>query len=129
MIRPFKVSEVATGQLLSIIAQVDALPSTGPKVYLVIRVLWLRFKAAVKPAPQTFPELEGALCVGERVFLLLQFGVIVGKLIEQNGNRHAVEDDAKRYAAKRNTAAKVGDRDNIAIAHSGDAHLQKKEKE
>ena len=64
----------------------DRLPHTGPIMYLIIGVLWLGLEAAVKFAPQTFPELEGALCVGDVVFLLLQFGVIVGELVEQNGD-------------------------------------------
>lgn len=93
-------------------------------MYLIIRVLWRGFEAVVKFAPQTFLELESALCIRNSVFLFLQFGVVVGKLVEQNGDGHAVEDDAKRDATKCYTAAKIGDGDDIAIAHSRDAHLQ-----
>lgn len=123
VIRPFRVSEVTCWQLRSVLALVDGLPHTGPIMYLIIGVLGLRLKAAVKFAPQTFPELEGALCVWDAVFLLLQFGVVVRKLVEQDGDGHAVEDDAERDATKCHTAAKIWDGDDITIANSRDAHL------
>lgn len=124
VIRPFRVSEVTSWQLCSILALMDSLSHSGSIMYLIIRVLWRGFEAVVKFAPQTFLELEGALCIRNSVFLFLQFGVVVGKLVEQNGDGHAVEDDAKRDATKCYTAAKIGDGDDIAIAHSRDAHLQ-----
>lgn len=101
------------------------LPPAGPIVYLIIRVLRAGVEAVLKITPKTFLELEGALCVWKVVFLLLQFGIIVGELVEQNGNGHAIEDDAKGDAAECDTAAEIGDRDNISVAHSGDANLQK----
>lgn len=122
-IRPFRVSEDASWQLRSVLPPVGSLPYAGPNVYVIIRVLRLRFVAAFKLSPQSLLDLEGALGVGDSVFLFLQFGVVVGKLVEQNGDGHAVEDDAKRDAAECHTAAKIGDRDDIAIAHSRDAHL------
>lgn len=123
VIRPFRVSEVASWKLCSVLTLTDSVPHARPIMYVIIRVLWLRFAAAVKFAPQTFRELEGALRVRNSTFLFLQFGVVVGKLVEQNGDGHAIEDDAKRDAAKRHTAAKIGDRHDITIAHSRDAHL------
>lgn len=102
----------------------ENVPSTGPIVYLIIGVFWLRFKAAVKLTPQTFPELEGAFNVCMGVFLFLELGIVVRELIEQNGDGHAVEDDAEGNAAKCHTATQIGDRDDVSIAHSGDTHLQ-----
>ena len=61
VIRPFRVSKYRAA--FSVLAHVDGLPSAGPIVYLIIGVIWQGFEAAVKLAPQTFPELEGALCV------------------------------------------------------------------
>ena len=122
-IRPFRVTGVASWQLGSLLALMDGLPHAGPVMYLIIGVLRLGLVAAVELVPQTFPELEGALRVCHTVFLLLQFGVVVGKLVEQDGDGHAVEDDAKGDAAKCHTAAEIGDGDDIAVAHSRDAHL------
>lgn len=93
---------------------------------LVIRVLQLRlgFAACLILALQAPSDLEGALCVGKAVLLLLQLGVVVGKLVEKNGDGHAVEDDTKGDAAKGHTAAQVGDGNHVTVAHSGDAHLR-----
>lgn len=93
---------------------------------LVVRVLWLHlgFAACVILALQASSNLEGALCVGKAVLLFLQLGVVVGKLVEQNGDGHAVEDDTKGDAAEGHTAAQVGDGDHVAVAHGGDAHLR-----
>lgn len=92
---------------------------------LVVGVLWLQlgFAACVILALQAFSDLEGALCVGKAVLLFLQLGVVVRKLVEENGDGHAVEDDTKGDAAEGHTAAQVGDRNHVAVAHSGDAHL------
>lgn len=63
VIRPFRVSEVATGQLLLIFITANSLPSTGPEVDLIFGLLWRGFEAVIKLAPQTFLEFEGALSV------------------------------------------------------------------
>lgn len=123
VIRPFRVTEVTTRQLFLFFNLGGKLPATGPIVYLLIRVLRPGFEAAVKLTPETFLELEGAHRVGKVVFLLLQFGIVVGELVEQNGDGHAIKDDAKGDTAECHTAAEVGDGDNISIAHSGDADL------
>lgn len=91
---------------------------------VVVRVVGLGITAAIEFALQPLGELELALGVGDAVLLLLQLGVVVGELVEENGDGHAVEDDAKGDAAERHTAAQVGDRHDVAVADSGDAHLQ-----
>lgn len=116
-----------TGQrLLSVLAVGEGLPHHGPVVDLIIRVLRLQlgFAAGVILALQAPPDLEGALRVGIAVLLFLQLGVVVGKLVEQNGDGHAVEDDPKGDAAEGHTAAQVGDGNHITVAHGGDAHLR-----
>lgn len=95
-----------------------------PVMDVVVRVVGLGITAAVEFALQPLGELELALGVGDAVLLLLQLGVVVGELVEENGDGHAVEDDAKGDAAERHTAAQVGDRHDVAVADSGDAHLQ-----
>lgn len=92
---------------------------------LVVRVLRLQlvFAACVVLALQAPPDLEGAFRVGEAIFLFLQLGVVVGKLVEENGDGHAVEDDPKGDAAEGHAAAQVGDGNHVAVAHGGDAHL------
>lgn len=75
-------------------------------------------------ALQPLDELELALSVGNPILLLLQLGIVVRKLVEENGDGHAVEDDAKGDAAKRYTAAQVGDWYDVTVTNSGDAHLQ-----
>lgn len=125
MIRPFRISEVAkVAGFSSVLALVDGLPHTGPVMHLVVRVVGLRLLAAVELAPQALGELELALRVGKPVLLLLQFGVVVGELVEQNGDGHAIEDDAERDAAECHAAAQIGDRHDVTVAHSGDAHLE-----
>lgn len=93
---------------------------------LVVGVLRLQLGLAVHIAlaPQAFPDLEGALCVGVAVLLFLQLGVVVGKLVEENGDGHAVEDDPEGDAAEGHAAAQVGDGNHVAVAHGGDAHLR-----
>lgn len=106
----------------------SSLPSTGPIVELIVGVLSLGLQAAVTLVLQTSPQLERALGVGKRVFLLLQFGVVVGKFVEKNGDGHAVEDDAKGNAAKGHAAPQIGDGDHVSVAYSGDAHLGREDK-
>lgn len=83
--------------------------------------------AGVVLALQASSDLEGALCVGKAVLLFLQLGVVVGKLVEQDGDGHPVEDDTKGDAAEGHTAAQVGDGNHVAVAHGGDAHLRDQE--
>lgn len=124
MIRPFRVSEVAkVAGFSSVLALVDGLPHAGPVMYLIIRV-GLRLLAALELTPQALGELELALRVGKPVLLLLQFGVVIRELVEQNGDGHAIEDDAERDAAECHAAAQIGDRHDVTVAHSGDAHLE-----
>lgn len=113
-------------RLLSVLAVGEGLPHHGPVMDLVVRVLWLHlgFAACVIFALQASSDLEGALRVGKAVLLFLQLGVVIGKLVEQNGDGHAVEDDTKGDAAEGHTAAQVGDGDHVAVAHGGDAHLR-----
>lgn len=92
--------------------------------WFIIRVIVCGFEAVVKLAPQPFLELKGALDVGLGALLVLEFGVVVGELVEEDGDGHAVEDDAKGDAAERHAAAQVGDGHHVPVAHSGDAHLQ-----
>lgn len=75
-------------------------------------------------ALQPLDELKLALSVGNSILLLLQLGIVVGKFVEENGDGHAVEDDAKGDAAKCHAAAQVGDRHDVTVADGGDAHLQ-----
>lgn len=91
---------------------------------VVVRIVGLGITAANKFALQPLGELELALGVGEPVLLLLQLSIVVGELVEENGDGHAVEDDAEGDAAERHTAAQVGNGHDVPIADSGDAHLQ-----
>lgn len=99
-------------------------PGMRPVVDVVVRVFRLGVVATFKLALQSLDELEPALSVGNPVLLLLQLGIVVRKLVEENGDGHAVEDDAKGDAAKRHAAAQVGDRHDVTVADSGDAHLR-----
>lgn len=113
-------------QLLSVLAIGEGLPHRGPVMDLVVGVLWLQLGSAacVILALQASSDLEGSLCVGKAVLLFFQLGVVVGKLVEQNGDGHAVEDDTKGDAAEGHTATQVGDGNHVAVAHGGDAHLR-----
>lgn len=91
---------------------------------VLVQLVRLGILAAFKFALQPFGELELALGVGDPVLLLLQLGVVVGELVEEDGNGHAVEDDAEGDAAEGHAAAQVGDRHHVAVADGGDAHLQ-----
>lgn len=112
--------------IIKVVVKVS-MSSTGAIVNVIIRIFRWRFEAAVELTPQPSPKLECALCVGKWIFLLLQFGIVVRELVEQNGNGHSIKNDAKRDAGKRHAAAKVGDWDDISITNSRDAHLQEGE--
>lgn len=113
-------------RLLSVLAVGEGLPHRGPVMDLVVGVLLLQlgFAAGVALAFQAPPDLEGAHSVGIAVLLFLQLGVVVGKLVEENGDGHAVEDDTEGDAAEGHAAAQVGDGNHVAVAHGGDAHLR-----
>lgn len=113
-------------RLHSVLPIGEGLPHRGPVMDLVVGVLLLQlgFAARVALAFQASPDLEGALGVGIAVLLFLQLGVVVGKLVEENGDGHAVEDDTEGDAAEGHAAAQVGDGNHVAVAHGGDAHLR-----
>lgn len=56
----------------------------------------------------------------------LERGVIVRELVVEDGDGHAVEDDAKGDAGKGEETAQVGLREHVAITHCGNAHLKDK---
>lgn len=65
----------------------------------------------------TFPEGGGVL-VG------LELGVVVGELVEEDGDGQAVEDDTKGDADEGKEAAQNRLRVHVSVAHSGYAHLK-----
>lgn len=65
-------------------------------------------------------ELEGEAGL---VLVGLQLGVVVRKLVVEDGDGHAVEDDAKGDAAKRHHPAKHRVGHGVSIAHGGEADL------
>lgn len=64
---------------------------------------------------------------GGGVLIGLEFGVIVRELVEEDGYGQAVEDDSKSNADEGKNTAQYGLRVDVPIAHSGDAHLQRRE--
>lgn len=65
----------------------------------------------------TLPEGGGVL-VG------LELGVVVGELVEEDGDGQAVEDDAEGDADEGKEAAQHSLRVHVSIAHGGYAHLR-----
>lgn len=61
---------------------------------------------------------DGGVLVG------LELAVIVGELVVEDGDGHAVEDDAEGDAGEGEDAAQVGLRQHVAVAHSGNTHLK-----
>lgn len=62
------------------------------------------------------------------VLLGLELGVVVRELVVKDGDRHAIEDDAEGDAGESEDAAQVGLREHVAIAHSGNTHLEDERK-
>lgn len=58
------------------------------------------------------------------VFMGLELGVIVGELVVEDGDGHAVEDDAKGDAGEGKDATQVGLGEHVAVAHGGNTHLE-----
>lgn len=57
------------------------------------------------------------------VLMGLQLGIVVRKLVVEDGDGHAVEDDAKRDAGKRHHPAEHRVGYSVSIAHSGETDL------
>lgn len=47
----------------------------------------------------------------------LELGVVVGELVVEDGDGHAVEDDAEGDAGEGEDPAQVGLRQHVAVAH------------
>lgn len=60
---------------------------------------------------------DGGVLVG------LELGVVVGELVIEDGDGHAVEDDAEGDAGEGEDAAQVGLREHVAVAHRANTHL------
>lgn len=54
---------------------------------------------------------DGGVLVG------LELGVVVGELVVEDGDGHAVEDDAEGDAGEGEDPAQVGLRQHVAVAH------------
>lgn len=54
----------------------------------------------------------------------LELGVVVGELVVEDGDGHAVEDDAEGDAGEGEDAAQVGLREDVAVTHGGNTHLE-----
>lgn len=70
-------------------------------------------KAHFPPFPQ-----GGGILVG------LEFGVVVGELVEEDGDGQTVQDDAEGDADEGEEATQHRLRVDVSIAHCGDADLQ-----
>lgn len=58
------------------------------------------------------------------VLVSLELCVIVGELVVENGDGHAVKDDAKGDAGEGKDSAQVGLRQHVAVANCGNTHLK-----
>lgn len=67
--------------------------------------------------PGELERVAGLVLVG------LQLGVVVRELVVEDGDGHAVEDDAKGYAAKCHYPAEYCVRHRVSVAHRGEADL------
>lgn len=65
-----------------------------------------------------------ALPEGGGVLVGLELGVVVGELVEEDGDGQAVEDDAKGDADEGKEAAQHRLRVHVSVAHGGYAHLR-----
>lgn len=61
------------------------------------------------------------------VLIGLEFGVIVWELVEEDGDRQAIEDDSKSDANEGKHSTQDGLWVHVPVAHGGDAHLQGRE--
>lgn len=65
-----------------------------------------------------------ALPEGGGVLVRLELGVVVGELVEEDGDGQAVEDDAEGDADEGEEAAQHRLRVHVSVAHRGYADLQ-----
>lgn len=87
---------------------------------------WLNdvLTAVVKPLHRPLGEVHLPAGLGDGGVLVgLEFGVIVGELVVEDGNGHPVQDDAKGDAGEGEDTAQVGLREHVAVAHRGNTHL------
>lgn len=84
------------------------------------------FLAALgKPLRDPAGELHLPASFGDGGVLVgLELGVVVGELVVEDRDGHAVEDDAEGDAGEGEDAAQVGLREDVAVAHSGNTHLE-----
>lgn len=61
---------------------------------------------------------DGCVLVG------LELGIVVREFVVEDGNGHAVEDDAKGDAGEGKDTAQVGFWENVAVTHRGNTHLK-----
>lgn len=81
--------------------------------------------ASSQPLGRPAGEVQLASGLGHgRVLVGLELGVVVGELVVEHGDGHAVQDDAEGDAGEGEDAAQVGLREHVAVAHSGNTHLE-----
>lgn len=68
-------------------------------------------------------QLPAGLCDGG-VLVGLELAVVVRELVVEDGDGHAVEDDAEGDAAEGEDTAEVGLWNHVAVAHSGNTRLE-----
>lgn len=70
-------------------------------------------------------ELHFATSLGDGGVLVgFELGVVVGELVVEDGDGHAVEDDTEGDAGEGKDAAQVGLREDVSVAHGGNTHLE-----
>lgn len=75
-------------------------------------------RCSLKKAELATDLLSGGEFVG------LQFTIIVRELVVENGDGHAIENDAKGNAGKGEKSAQVSLWEHIAVPHGRDADLE-----
>ncbi len=53
----------------------------------------------------------------------LELGVIIGELVVEDGDGHAVQDNAKGDAGEGKDTAQIGLREHVTVADCGNTHL------
>lgn len=89
---------------------------------------WLSLAALRQPlcCPPYKPDLPARFFSGGSVLVGLELGVVVRELVVQDGDGHAVEDDAEGDAGQSQDAAQVGLREHVTVADRGNAHLNQR---
>lgn len=90
---------------------------------------WLSNGLAALGQPLRCPteEMDLPACFAEAGVLVgLELGVVVGELVIQDGDGHAVEDDSKGDTSYSQDAAQVGFREHVPVANGGNAHLKER---